>query len=167
MRRLLCVASLGAASVNVVTHRRCPAACAGHWVPPGHLFNRSVTKNFYLCTSTRYSVTANPFRLACYAWRGTLRGMAILSFRDPATEALHRTGRSRRWTTIAKVACRKLDMLDAAQALGDLRVPPANRLEALHGDRAGQHSIRINDQFRLCFRWTEAGAQDVEIVDYH
>jgi toxin HigB-1 len=93
--------------------------------------------------------------------------MTILSFRDPATETLHLTGRSKRWAAIAKVACRKLDMLDAAQALTDLRVPPANRLEALHGDRAGQHSIRINDQFRLCFRWTEAGAQDVEIVDYH
>jgi proteic killer suppression protein len=93
--------------------------------------------------------------------------MTILSFRDPATEALHRIGRSKRWATIAKVACRKLDMLDAAQMLADLRVPPANRLEALQGDRTGQHSIRINDQFRLCFRWTDAGVQDVEIVDYH
>jgi proteic killer suppression protein len=93
--------------------------------------------------------------------------MTILSFRDPATEALHRTGWSKRWAAIARIACRKLDMLDAAQTLLDLRVPPANRLEALRGDRAGQHSMRINDQFRLCFRWTEAGVQDVEIIDYH
>ena len=58
-------------------------------------------------------------------------------------------------------------MIDNAEALDDLRVPPGNRLEALKGDRAGQHSIRINDQFRICFRWNEGGAEDVEIVDYH
>ncbi len=58
-------------------------------------------------------------------------------------------------------------MLDAATELEDLRVPPGNRLEALKGDRAGQHSIRVNDQWRICFRWTDAGAEDVEIVDYH
>lgn len=62
---------------------------------------------------------------------------------------------------------RKLHMLDAATELEDLRVPPGNRLEALKGDRAGQHSIRVNDQWRICFRWTDAGAEDVEIVDYH
>lgn len=93
--------------------------------------------------------------------------MTIRSFREAETEALHRTGRSRRWSAIATVAARKLDMLDAAAALDDLRAPPGNRLEALKGARAGQHSIRINDQFRLCFRWTEAGPEDVEIVDYH
>jgi proteic killer suppression protein len=65
------------------------------------------------------------------------------------------------------VACRKLEWMDAAAALGDLRSPPANRLEALRGDRAGQHSIRINDQYRLCFIWTNGGPDQVEIVDYH
>jgi toxin HigB-1 len=91
----------------------------------------------------------------------------IRSFRDAETEALHLTGRSKRWGNIAKVAIRKLDMLDAAVALTDLRSPPGNRREALIGDRAGQHSIRINDQFRICFRWTDAGAEDVEVTDYH
>ncbi len=65
------------------------------------------------------------------------------------------------------MALRKLRMLDAAMSLSDLRVPPGNRLERLRGDRAGQHSIRINDQWRICFRWHEGDAYDVEIVDYH
>ena len=65
------------------------------------------------------------------------------------------------------MAMRKLRQLEISTRLDDLRVPPGNRLEALKGDRAGQHSIRINDQYRLCFRWSEAGADDVEIVDYH
>jgi proteic killer suppression protein len=91
----------------------------------------------------------------------------ILSFRDRETEALA-AGRSvRQFHVIAKVARRKLRQLQVAAQLDDLRVPPGNRLEALKGDRAGQHSIRINDQFRVCFRWTTAGAEDVEIVDYH
>jgi Plasmid maintenance system killer protein len=68
---------------------------------------------------------------------------------------------------LLRVTRRKIAMLDAAASLEDLRVPPGNRLEALRGDRAGSHSIRINDQWRLCFRWTPAGAEDVEIVDYH
>lgn len=68
---------------------------------------------------------------------------------------------------ILQVARRKLFMIDNAETLEDLRVPPGNRLEALKGDRAGQHSIRINDQFRICFRWNDGGAEDVEIVDYH
>lgn len=72
-----------------------------------------------------------------------------------------------RFANIAAVARRKLRQLDIANQLSDLRVPPGNRLEALKGDRAGQYSIRINDQFRLCFRWTGTGAEDVEIVDYH
>ena len=67
------------------------------------------------------------------------------------------------WT----VAARKLDQIDAAVVLDDLRVPPGNRLEALKADRIGQHSIRINDQYRICFRWAESGAEAVEIVDYH
>jgi proteic killer suppression protein len=65
------------------------------------------------------------------------------------------------------VARRKLDLLNQAAALGDLRAPPNHRLEKLKGDREGQYSIRINDQWRVCFRWTESGAEDVEIVDYH
>jgi proteic killer suppression protein len=68
---------------------------------------------------------------------------------------------------IHRVALRKLAMLDAAAVLDDLRVPPGNRLEALEGDRSGQHSIRINRQWRICFTWTEAGSENVEIVDYH
>lgn len=68
---------------------------------------------------------------------------------------------------IFRVAVRKVAMLQAAVQLDDLRVPPGNRLEALTGDRAGQHSIRINDQWRLCFKWTDRGPEDVEIVDYH
>jgi proteic killer suppression protein len=68
---------------------------------------------------------------------------------------------------VVERARRKLKYLDAAAALSDLRVPPGNRLEALGGDRRGQHSIRINDQWRICFRWSDGGADDVEIVDYH
>jgi len=68
---------------------------------------------------------------------------------------------------VQKVALRKLRMLDAAVRLDDLRVPPGNRLEGLRGDRAGQHSIRVNDQWRICFRWRNGDAHDVEIVDYH
>ena len=91
----------------------------------------------------------------------------ILSFRDDETRRLHETGSSRRFSTITRVALRKLIQLDAAGNLSDLRVPPGNRLEALKGDLAGKHSIRINDQWRICFRWTPDGVYDVEIVDYH
>jgi len=91
----------------------------------------------------------------------------IVSFRDADTEALAAGGRTRRFTSIESVARRKLRQLEIAGRLDDLRVPPGNRLEALKGNRAGQHSIRINDQYRLCFRWTPAGPTDVEIVDYH
>lgn len=68
---------------------------------------------------------------------------------------------------IHRVALRKLRQVGSAESIEDLRVPPGNRLEALKGDRAGQHSIRINDQWRICFRWTDAGPEEVEIVDYH
>ncbi|MHB8763062.1 MAG: type II toxin-antitoxin system RelE/ParE family toxin [Deferrisomatales bacterium] len=91
----------------------------------------------------------------------------IQSFRCADTRRLFGTGGSKRFSAIENVATRKLAQLDAAQTLEFLRSPPGNRLEALRGDRAGQHSIRINEQFRLCFRWTEAGPGDVEIVDYH
>lgn len=91
----------------------------------------------------------------------------IKSFSCAETQALFETGKSRRFAAIANVVVRKLAQLDAAQTLAFLRAPPGNRLEALQGGRAGQYSIRINDQFRLCFRWTEDGPEDVEIVDYH
>ena len=73
----------------------------------------------------------------------------------------------KRFANIAAVARRKLRQLEIAERLDDLRVPPGNRLEALKGNRAGQHSIRVNEQFRVCFRWAGSGAEDVEIVDYH
>lgn len=91
----------------------------------------------------------------------------IKTFKCSDTQALSKGQQVRRFTNVAVVARRKLRQLEIAGRLGDLRVPPGNRLEALKGDRAGQHSIRINDQFRLCFRWTDTGAEDVEIVDYH
>ncbi len=90
----------------------------------------------------------------------------IIGFRDKATQALFEGGLPGRFRSIAKVGLRKLDMLDAAASLQDLRQPPGNRLEALKGRRAGQHSIRINDQWRICFVWRD-GADHVEIVDYH
>ena len=91
----------------------------------------------------------------------------ILGYRCRDTEALKRTGESRGFKAIERVALRKLDMLDAAVSLHALRVPPGNQLEALRGDREGQYSIRINQQWRVCFRWREGNAYDVEIVDYH
>jgi proteic killer suppression protein len=93
--------------------------------------------------------------------------MPIQSFKDEDTETLYQTGKSRVFGNIASVAIRKLDMLDAAAALRDLRSPPGNHLEALSDDRAGQHSIRINDKWRICFVWTDHGPENVEIVDYH
>ena len=91
----------------------------------------------------------------------------IVSFADKETEHLASGRRVRRLASVESFARRKLRQLEIAGRLDDLRVPPGNRLEALKGDRKGQMSIRINDQWRLCFRWTEAGPADVEIVDYH
>ena len=91
----------------------------------------------------------------------------IQSFRCSDTEALHQRRRVARWVNIEAVARRKLDQLDAAGELRDMASPPGNRLEALSGNRKGQHSIRVNDQFRVCFVWTLQGPKDVEIVDYH
>ena len=96
--------------------------------------------------------------------------MAIRSFACRQVERFFEEGRLPRragWTSIAKVALRKLDMLDYARALSDLASPPGNRLEALKGDLGGYHSIRINDQWRVVFRWTDAGPGDVDIRDYH
>jgi len=91
----------------------------------------------------------------------------IRSFKDRRTEALYRSETPATFRAIESVALRKLDMLDAATRLSDLRAPPGNRLETLKGNRRGQHSIRINDQWRICFVWRESGAEMVEIVDYH
>jgi proteic killer suppression protein len=91
----------------------------------------------------------------------------IKSFRCEHTEALSKGQSVKRFVNIAKVARRKLRQLEIANRLEDLRVPPGNQLEALKGDRFGQHSIRINDQWRVCFRWSDGFAEEVEIVDYH
>ena len=104
-------------------------------------------------------MTAN--HAARYYW------LVIVSFKCAETEALATGRRVKRFGGIESVARRKLRQLQIAGRLEDLRIPPGNRLEALKGDRAGQYSIRVNDQFRVCFRWTTAGAGDVEIVDYH
>jgi toxin HigB-1 len=93
--------------------------------------------------------------------------MAIQSFGCADTEQLFDTGKSQRFGAIRKSATRKLTMIDAAATLNDLRSPPGNRLEALVGNRAGQHSIRINEQWRVCFVWTEAGPTDVEITNHY
>jgi proteic killer suppression protein len=91
----------------------------------------------------------------------------IKGFRCADTQSLFETGRSPRFSGIAKAATRKLAQLDAAETLAFLRSPPGNQLEPLKGDRAGRYSIRVNDQYRICFRWTNAGPDAVEIVDYH
>lgn len=92
----------------------------------------------------------------------------IRTFRDRKTEAVFHRERVRALhPDVQRLAQRKLAILDAAEALQDLRVPPGNRLERLSGDRMGQHSIRVNDQRRICFRWGNGDAHDVEIVDYH
>lgn len=91
----------------------------------------------------------------------------IRTFKDAATARLFVDEDVPRFRAIERAARRKLRVLHAAGSLNDLRSPPGNRLEALKGDRAGQHSIRINAQWRICFRWRDNGAEDVEIVDYH
>ena len=91
----------------------------------------------------------------------------IKSFRDRNTERLFAEDPVPRWHQIERVARRKLLYLHRARSLNDLRAPPGNRLEALKSDRKGQHSIRINEQWRICFRWADGDAWDVEIVDYH
>ena len=95
-------------------------------------------------------------------------GTVIQSFADSNTENVWRRERVRRFgSDLQRMANRKLLIIDAAETLEDLRVPPGNRLEQLRGNRAGQYSIRINDQWRVCLTWTAAGPADVEITDYH
>lgn len=91
----------------------------------------------------------------------------IQSFSDEETRSVYLTGKSRRWASIARIAARRLQEVDFAGAIEDLMNPPGNRLEKLKGNRKGQWSIRINDQFRICFRWDGKDAWDVQIVDYH
>ncbi|MBZ5579826.1 MAG: type II toxin-antitoxin system RelE/ParE family toxin [Acidobacteriia bacterium] len=91
----------------------------------------------------------------------------IRSFRDPEAEKLFRDQFSKKYRALERIARRKLLEVDAAESLDDLRALPGNRLEALKGDRKGQHSIRINDQYRICFLWNAPHASAVEIVDYH
>jgi len=95
--------------------------------------------------------------------------MAIQSFADKDTRRFFETGKAGKkgWASVAAIARRKLDIIDYAARLDDLRAPPGNRLEALAGKLAGKHSIRINDQWRVVFRWGGAGPAEVEIVDYH
>ena len=94
--------------------------------------------------------------------------MAIKSFRDGATKAIFEGFVPRGVApALVKVGRRKLNMIEAAKCLDDLKIPPGNRLHRLEKERAGQHAIRVNDQFRVCFRWTDEGAEDVEITDYH
>lgn len=110
---------------------------------------------------TTYGITLDVNHVIRYYWP------VIKTFKCAETEALAKGRWVKRFVSIESVARRKLRQLQIAGRLEDLRVPPGNRLEALKGDRVGQHSIRINEQFRVCFRWTAAGAEDVEIVDYH
>jgi len=92
----------------------------------------------------------------------------IRSFADPETERIFQRLASRRLSAdVQRVAYRKLMVIDAAESVNDLRIPPGNRLEKLRGDSEGQHSIRVNEQWRICFRWKEGDAYDVEITDYH
>jgi len=92
----------------------------------------------------------------------------IKTFRDRDAERIFQRQRIRRFSlSLQNLAQRKLDLLDGAELIEDLRLPPGNRLEKLHGDRKGQYSIRINDQWRICFRWRSGQAYEVEIVDYH
>ena len=91
----------------------------------------------------------------------------IITFGSKETEQLAKGQRVKRFIPFERIALRKLRQLQVAQSLNDLRVPPGNHLEALEGRRKGQYSIRINHQWRVCFRWTDAGAEGVEIVDYH
>ena len=92
----------------------------------------------------------------------------IKSFRDNRTEALFQAGQGdKKWQSFERIARRKLLMVDAASSLRDLKSPPANKLEALKDDRTGQHAIRINGQYRVCFVWADGNAHNVEVVDYH
>ena len=112
-------------------------------------------------------VNRTPYTALCYTCAGSNIGRLIRSFANTDTGRVFRREFSRKFQAIAPIAKRKLDHVHAAAALSDLAVVPGNRLEALSGDRKGQHSIRINDQWRICFRWAGADVFEVEIVDYY
>jgi len=122
-------------------------------------------------TEQTISAVGAKARLAV-SWRPCYHGNMIRSFKNAATEDVFngvnsKAARKACPPHLWEIAVRKLDLLDAAETLEDLRVPPGNRLEALKGDRAGQYSIRINEQYRICFVWRDGGTEEVEIVDYH
>lgn len=113
-------------------------------------------------------MTRKPLLTPCVNNATRYTGTVLRSFRDKGTTAVWARRHARKLDkTLQRTALRKLTILDAAESLDDLRVPPGNRLEKLKGDRVGEYSIRINDQWRICFRWTDAGPEDVEIADYH
>jgi proteic killer suppression protein len=121
------------------------------------------------CASSRADRDASA--LPWITW-SVILSWVIVSFRDKGTEDLFDGRESKQArkscpSDLVRVARRELDQLNQAVAIGDLRAPPSNRLEKLKGEREGRYSIRINDQWRVCFRWTESGAEDVEVVDYH
>ena len=118
-----------------------------------------------LCKNNCY-LTDYVYRLTFNAVRYIVVGM-IKTFRCKQTQAIFEGSASRRFSAIRRIVERKLQQLDSATTIDFLRSPPGNRLEALRGNRAGQHSIRVNDQWRLCFVWSDSGVYDVEIVDYH
>lgn len=109
----------------------------------------------------REGLTGNVKRVACYD------KSVIRSYADEETRHLFLTGRSKKFGSVARMATRRIQAIDYATSLEDLRFPPGNHLEKLRGDRAGQYSIRVNDQYRVCFRWEGKDAWDVEIADYH
>ncbi|MCW2001984.1 proteic killer suppression protein [Xanthomonas arboricola] len=107
-------------------------------------------------------------RVSIYDTRALTREVQVIkTFADKNTEKIAQGKRVRAWASIERQIQRKLEYLKAAVELGDLRAPPGNRLEQLQGDRQGQYSIRINDQYRICFRWEGGDAYDVEVTDYH
>jgi proteic killer suppression protein len=132
--------------------------------PLGWLLSRFQSRGAHITLDVHHARRAA--RLTCSMPRVTM-GTVIRSFKCADTEALSKGNRVRRFVNIESVARRKLRQLQIAGRLKDLMVPPGNRLEALKGERAGQHSIRVNDQYRVCFRWTAAGSENVEIVDYY
>lgn len=140
----------------------------------GYRFRRHLVpaeKVLELSPSAGAAVRLRNPQIARYPFSGARKTVynqnLIVSFRESETKTLFQTGRSRKFRSIERVAKRKLDAVNTAGKLVDLRVPPGNRLEALRGNRAGQHSVRVNDQYRICFVWAEGGPQNVEITDYH
>lgn len=136
----------------------------GHWAEPW----ASGIQKIFSFESHKVVKNEHMFYNVTRGFTIVMRGdTMILSYADKETERLSRGERVRRFLPFERVALRKLRQLELAASINDLRIPPGNRLEILQGDCFGQHSIRINDRFRICFRWTSAGPQDVEIVDYH